>query len=64
MKWKEDSNRPKYHTFCYFVGKETTHKPLKVAAAKNFFFSGHVIAKTCFDECFLFHVITGRDNFS
>ena len=53
-----------YHSFSYFVWKETTHKPLKRAAAKNPFTSGYVIGATCFDECFLFYVITGRHYFS
>ena len=46
------------HKFFCFVQIETTHKPSKVAAGKNSFFSVYVIDKTCFDECFLFHVIT------
>ena len=33
------------------------HKPLNLAAAKNFFSSMYVIGTTCFNECFLFHVI-------
>ena len=37
-----------------------THKPLKAAATKNFSFSMYVIDATCFYECFLFHVITGK----
>ena len=53
-----------YHAFSYFVWKETTHKPLKVAAAKILFSSVYVIATTCFDECFLFYVITGIQYFS
>ena len=46
-------------TLFYPALKETTHKPLEVAAAKIFFSSMRVI-----DECFLFHVITGRHYFS
>ena len=53
-----------YHAFSYFIWKETTHKPLKVAAAKTLFSSVYVIGTTCFDECFLFYVITGRHYFS
>ena len=53
-----------YHLFSYFVWKETTHKPVKVAAAKSCFSSVYVIGKTCFDEIFLFFVITGRYYFS
>ena len=47
--------------------KETTHKPLKVAAAKTLFSSMYVTGTTCFDECFFdecFHVIIGRHYFS
>ena len=47
-----------YHMFFYFVGKETTHKPLKVVPAKTLFSSTYVI--TSFNECFLFYVITRR----
>ena len=46
-----------YHAFSHFVWKETTHKLLKVPAARTLFFSVYVIATTCFDECFLFCVI-------
>ena len=53
-----------YHTFSYFVWKETTHKPLKVAAAKSLFSSVYIIGTTCFDECFSFYVITKRHYFS
>ena len=37
----------------HFVWKETTHKPLKVEAAKTLFSSVHVICTTWFDELFL-----------
>ena len=52
------------HAFSYFVWKETTHKPLKVAAANILFSSVYVIGTTCFDECFSFYVITKRHYFS
>ena len=52
------------HAFSYFVWKETTHKPLKVAAAKSLFSSVYIIGTTCFDECFSFYVITKRHYFS
>ena len=41
-----------YHAFSHFVWKETTHKPLKVPAARTLFFSVYVIATTCFGQCF------------
>ena len=45
----------------YGASKERTHKPSKVAAAKNFFSSVYVIDTTCFVKYFLFHVrITSR----
>ena len=50
--------------FSYFIWKETTHKPLKVAAAKSLFSSVYIIGTTCFDECFSFYVITKRHYFS
>ena len=62
QKWLEQTKI--YHTFSYFVWKETTHKPLQVPAAKTLFSSVYVIGTTCFDECFLFYVITGRHYFS
>ena len=49
-----------YHTFSYFVWKETSHKPLKVAAAITIFSGVYVICTIFFDECFLSYVITGR----
>ena len=42
--------------FCS-VWKETTGKPFKIAAAKNFFSCMYVIGTICFDECY---VINGR----
>ena len=51
------------HAFSYFIWKETTHKPLKVAAAESLIFSVYIIGTTCFDECFSFYVITKRHYF-
>ena len=51
-----------YKLFCS-VWKETSRKPLKVAAAKKSFPSVCTIYTTCFDECFVFHVICGRHYF-
>ena len=48
-----------HYKFFSSVSKETTHKPSKVAAAKTFRQCVHVIDTTCFDGCFLFHLITG-----
>ena len=46
--------------FCYSVQIEMTYRPLKVAAAaaKKTFSSVYAIDATCFNECFLFHVVT------
>ena len=38
-----------YHAFSYFVWKETTHKPLKVAAAKTLFAGVYIIGTSCFE---------------
>ena len=40
-----------------------SHKPWKVAVAKKSFPSVYIMDTTCFDECFLFRVITGRHSF-
>ena len=40
-----------------------TRKPSKVAAANFFLSSVYCIDATCFDEYFLFHLITGRHYF-
>ena len=56
-----------WQAFSYFILyyiKETTHKSLKVAAAKSLFCSVYIIGTTCFDECFSFYVITKRHYFS
>ena len=45
-----------YYKLFYSVWKETSHKPLKVAAAKKYFPSVCTIDTTCCNECFLFHV--------
>ena len=52
-----------YYKLFYSVWKETSHKPLKVTTAKNNFPSMYIIDKTCFNLCFLFHVVTGRHYF-
>ena len=39
------------------------HKPLKITAAKTSFSIMYIIDKTCFDLCFIFHLITGRHYF-
>ena len=52
------------HAFSYFVWKETTHKPLKVAAAIILFSCVYVIGTACFGQCFSFSVITKRHYFS
>ena len=46
--------------FLYPLVKEMTDKPSNVTAATNLFFSVYVIGMTCFNECFLFYVITER----
>ena len=50
-----------YYKFFYFLRTETTQKILKEAAAKNVFIHcAYYIDTVCFDEFFLFHVITRR----
>ena len=48
-----------YKLFCS-VWKETSPKPLKVAAAKKSLQSVYIIDTTCFDEFFLLHLIIER----
>ena len=56
--------RPKYTSgFFYSVRIETTHKPSKEAAAKNFFPIVYVLDATCFDEYILSYVTDGRRYF-
>ena len=57
-----------YYKLFYSVWKETSHKPLKVGAAKKFFSSVHIINTTCSNHyaptnVFFPHVITGRHYF-
>ena len=52
-----------YYKLFYSIWKETSHKPLNIAAAKKVFPKCVIIDKTCFDECFFFHVITERHYF-
>ena len=49
-----------YYKFLYSVWEETTHKSSKVETGKEISSSAYVIGTTCFDKCFLSHVITGR----
>ena len=43
--------------------RRSNPQPLKMAAAKSRFSNVYVIGTTCFDECFLFRVITRRHYF-
>ena len=47
-----------YYKLFYSVWKETSHKALKVAAAKRSFPSVYIFDTTYFDEFFLFQMIT------
>ena len=49
-----------YYKLFYSVRIGTSPKPLKKAAAKKSFSGMHIIDVTCFDEYFLFHLITGN----
>ena len=49
-----------YYKYFYSAWKETFHKPIKAAAPKTSFWSVDVNNTTCFNECFLFHVVSGR----
>ena len=46
--------------FLLCIKKKTTHKSLKVAAAKSLFSSVYVIGTTGLDACFSFYVIAKR----
>ena len=52
-----------YHEPFYSVWKETSYKALKKAAAKRCKSGVYVIDPICFEECFLFHVISGKHYF-
>ena len=52
-----------YYKLFQSVWKEASHKTLKVAAAEKSFPSVFIIDTTCFDECFLFYVITRNNIF-
>ena len=60
---REDSYRPNYaSSFLVLSEKET--KTFKSRSKFQFLFSSvYVIYTTCFDECFLFHVMTERHYF-
>ena len=45
-----------FHAFYYFAWKETTHKPLKVAAAETIFSSVYVIDTTCWKTLLLINI--------
>ena len=47
------------HFFCFLI-KEITVKTSYITAAAILFFIVYVIGMTCFNECFLFYVITER----
>ena len=50
-----------YYKHFYSVSKEASHTPFK--AAKKSLPNVFIIDTTCFDECFLFYVITGNSIF-
>ena len=47
--WKSLMQTKVYTSFFNYVWKDRTHKPSKVAAAKNFFSNVYVINITSFD---------------
>ena len=49
--------------FFYSFQIKTTQKPSKQAAAKIFLSNVYVIDATCFDECFISHMIKGARYF-
>ena len=51
------------HVFFLLCLRRNNPQTFKGTATKTLFSSVHVITKTCFDECFLFHVRTGRRYF-
>ena len=53
-----------YYKHFYSAWKETSHKPLKVAATKKSFSKVYISLIQLASTCFLFHVITGRHHFS
>ena len=50
-------------TFFTLSRKKRLTNLIEVVAAKKSFSSVYIIDTTCFDECFLFHMITGRHYF-
>ena len=62
-KCKEDLQTKVYYKLFYSISGKTFHEFLKVIAAKKSLPSMFIIDMTCFDECFLFHVITGNNVF-
>ena len=48
--------------FCIFFVETNDNNP-NVTTATNLFSSVYVVGMTCFDECFLFYVITKRQYF-
>ena len=52
-----------FYKLFYSVSKKASLKPLKVAAAKKSSPNVFIIDTTCFEECFLFYVITGNSIF-
>ena len=60
---KEDSYRPKVHFTCFNLSESKQLTNLQKQQLQKIFSPVCVIHATCFDECFLFHVITGRRYF-
>ena len=61
IKVKQDSYRPKYTSSFLICPNQNESQTFK---SSRFFFSVYAIDTTCFDKCFLFHLITGRRYFS
>ena len=60
---KEDSYRPKCTSSFLICPNLNDSQTVKNSSCKIFFSSLYAIDATCFNECFLFHVITGRRYF-
>ena len=63
IKVKEDSYRPKYTSSFLICLNLNDSQTFRSSSCKNFLPPVCIVDATCFDECFLFHVITGKRYF-
>ena len=64
LSFRNAMKTPLYLPHIFLLCLKRNNPQTEASAAKILFFSVYIIGTTCFDECYLFYVITGKHYFS